>query len=587
MTQTRRSTKGSQLTSAEIDANFDGLQNLSDTQFTAAGAGAVPRPVQSKERDIVSVFDWFTPAQIADVQSNTGVPTLDVSTAIQAALDAAPSTAGGIVAPGGYEVHFPYGVYGIPTGIKIGKPANGKRLLLSGSAGLTGAYGTTFKNTTAPNVDMIDASSIVIDVFSMYGIVLWGAGKGAGTGRGVVLGDNSSATKTVFDSQISRCWFSNIPDACIAGENIADFQIFDNVIENSAVAVRIKNSTVSGGNDGGNRIYDNTIYSCGIGVHQITGGAFGGQDNRITDNIFWFCGTNPGGVGDDTHAAVILDMTGSPAIRDTVIADNTFRACVNDILLLGHNGSYTGNTGVNAISVLANHSDRGYRRFLQIDGANNTRVIGNTIDSCGQEATNTYDAIEVKGTADSCFFDANSVSTSSGVFNRYGLNLGATTTNTTVGINDFNGATANENITAGATFSNRGVMRFIWTPILEGDGGVPGTNTYTSSGTGSRIGSLITIQGQITLTVFDAATTGNMRIKGIPFLCAENINFTLGAYGGVTMPANTVLTLRANPSATQANLLSSNFAGGGLAALAKAAIGNAFTVNFSAVYMQQ
>jgi hypothetical protein len=585
MTQTRRSTKGSQLTSAEIDANFDGLQNLSDTQFTPAGAGAVARSVQAKERDIVSVFDWFTPAQIADVQSGTGVPTLDVTAAIQAALDAAPDSSGGTIGSGGFEIHFPYGVYGI-TGIKIGKPAHGKRLILSGS-GMAGATGTLLKNTTAPNTDMIDASSIVIDTFSMYGIGLWGAGKGTGTGRGLVLGDNSSNTKCIFDSQYSRIWITNMPDACIAGENISDVSVFDSALENSAVAIRIKNSPISGGNDGGNKLYALTVYGCDIGLDYIAGGSFGGNDYRASDIIFWFCGKNPGGVGDDTHAAVIMDMNGSPAIRDAVLADLTFRACVNDILLLGHNGSYTGNTGVNAISILNCHSDRGYRRFLQIDGANNVRVIGCTIDSCGQEATNTYDAIEVKGTADSCFFDANSVSTSSGVFNRYGLNLGATTTNTTVGINDFNGATANENITAGATFSNRGVMRFIWTPILEGDGGVPGTNTYTSSGTGSRIGSLITIQGQITLTVFDAATTGNMRIKGIPFLCAENINFTLGAYGGVTMPANTVLTLRANPSATQANLLSSNFAGGGLAALAKAAIGNAFTVNFSAVYMQQ
>lgn len=51
--------------------------------FTPAGAGAVTRTVQDKERDIVSVFDSMTAAQIADVRANA--LTLDVTTAIQTA----------------------------------------------------------------------------------------------------------------------------------------------------------------------------------------------------------------------------------------------------------------------------------------------------------------------------------------------------------------------------------------------------------------------------------------------------------------------------------------------------------------------
>lgn len=556
--------------------------------FLQSGTGAVARTLQSKERDVVSVFDFMTAAQIADVQNGTGVPTLDVTSALQAAYDSAPDSSGGTQGAGGFEVWHPYGVYGIATGpLKIGKSAHGKRMILSGSTGMIGATGTILKNVTSSNVDIIDASSIVIDTFSMYGLVLWGNGKGTGTGRGVVLGDNAFSTKCLFDSQISRCWFTNIPDACIAGENITDYQIFDNGIENSAVGVRIKNSTVSGGNDSGNRIYDNTIYGCGIGVHQIAGGSFGGNDNRITDNIFWFCGTNPGGVGDDTHAAIVMDMNGSPAIRDSVISNNTFRACVNDIFLLGHNGSYAAGTGVNAISVIGNHSDRGYRRFIQINGANNIRVIGNTIDSCGVEANNTYDAIQITGTSDSCFVDGNSNTIIAGLSCRYGLFLDSATTNTTVGVNDFTGASGNENFAAGATLSNRGVMKGTWTPILFG-GTTAGTNTYAvQSGTWARIGGLVHLQGVIVLSAFDAATVGVMQIKIPPFLCAENANFTLGAYGGVTMPANTVLALRMNPATAFISLISSNIAGGVLAALDKATIGAGFSIYFSAVYMAQ
>jgi len=552
----------------------DPLLDSSNVTFTQAGTGAVKRTAQAKLRDIVSVKDFGA----------IGDGSTDDTAAIQAALDSLPNSSGGTTGSGGYTILFPPGVYKVTSAIRIGNPGAGKRLILTGP-GLIGATGATLKNTTNSNVDIIDASSIVIDTFSMYGLVLWGNGKGTGTGNGVKLGDTSSATKTLFDSQISRCWFTDIPGACIDGQNISDFQIFDNGIENSSVGVRLLNSTVSGGNDSGNRVYSNTIYGCGIGVHQITGGSFGGNDNRITDNMFWFCGTNPGGVGDDTHAAIILNMTGSPAIRDSLIESNTFRACVNDVLLLGNNGSYPGNTGVNAISVIGNHSDRGYRRFLQIDGANNIRVVGNTVDSCGQEANNTYDAIEVIGTSDSCFFDGNSSSTSSGIFNRYGLNLGASTTNTTIGTNDFNGTTAPYNITTGATFSSRGIINGTWTPVLEGST-TAGANTYSvQTGTWSRIGNKIFIEGQITLTAFDAATVGNMRIKNVPFASGQNINATLGAYGGVTMPASTVLTLRATPTTTLLSLLSSNFAGGGLASLDMAAIGAAFTINFSAVYM--
>ena len=54
----------------------------------------------------VSVFDYMTPAQIADVQS--GTPTLDVSTAIQTAVSTNKS------------VYFPAGVYGLITGFSIG-----------------------------------------------------------------------------------------------------------------------------------------------------------------------------------------------------------------------------------------------------------------------------------------------------------------------------------------------------------------------------------------------------------------------------------------------------------------------------------
>lgn len=65
--------------------------------FLQQGTGAVPTTVQRKLYDYVSVHDFMTAAQITDSQS--GTPTLDMTTALQAALNTNKS------------VYFPQGVY--------------------------------------------------------------------------------------------------------------------------------------------------------------------------------------------------------------------------------------------------------------------------------------------------------------------------------------------------------------------------------------------------------------------------------------------------------------------------------------------
>ena len=54
--------------------------------FLQAGVGAVARTMQGKARDVISAFDFMTPAQIADVVAKTAL--LDVTSAVQAFLDA-------------------------------------------------------------------------------------------------------------------------------------------------------------------------------------------------------------------------------------------------------------------------------------------------------------------------------------------------------------------------------------------------------------------------------------------------------------------------------------------------------------------
>jgi hypothetical protein len=88
--------------------------------FIQSGANAVQRTAESKMRDIVSTFDFMTPAEIASVQSN-GV--LDVTVALQNAIAytqaAAISLNNGLGAYSGTApiLYFPKGVYRITASL--------------------------------------------------------------------------------------------------------------------------------------------------------------------------------------------------------------------------------------------------------------------------------------------------------------------------------------------------------------------------------------------------------------------------------------------------------------------------------------
>lgn len=89
---------------ALIVSNLAASSGSSLVGFLQSGIGAVPRTMLSKERDIVSVFDFLTTAQIADIQA--GSLTLDTSTAFKAfaiALTASPGSFA-LIPPGNYKI---------------------------------------------------------------------------------------------------------------------------------------------------------------------------------------------------------------------------------------------------------------------------------------------------------------------------------------------------------------------------------------------------------------------------------------------------------------------------------------------------
>jgi len=101
---------------------------MADTGSTLIGylapyTGAVGRTQQSKNEDTVSVFDFMTPAQITDVQSN--LASVDVTAGIQAAIDSLPlNTADtGVLSPKGFAnggtIQLPRGRYKVTGPITL------------------------------------------------------------------------------------------------------------------------------------------------------------------------------------------------------------------------------------------------------------------------------------------------------------------------------------------------------------------------------------------------------------------------------------------------------------------------------------
>ncbi len=86
-------------------------------------AGSTARTQHSKNTDRVSVFDFMTSGQIADVRSNSAA--IDVTAAIQAAIDSFPlNTANvGVLAPAGFSnggnLYFPSGRYKVTGSINL------------------------------------------------------------------------------------------------------------------------------------------------------------------------------------------------------------------------------------------------------------------------------------------------------------------------------------------------------------------------------------------------------------------------------------------------------------------------------------
>lgn len=116
--------------------------------YQPAGTGAVATTMQSKLRETVSVFDFMTSAQIADVQAGTA--SIDVTTSIQAALN------------DGKRVILPKGIYKITDTLIVGAgQLIGEGVLYASPYATSAVSGTVIKPVGMQNKAAISITGIV------------------------------------------------------------------------------------------------------------------------------------------------------------------------------------------------------------------------------------------------------------------------------------------------------------------------------------------------------------------------------------------------------------------------------------------
>ena len=120
-----------------------------------SGTGAVARTVQDKARESVSVLDFMTAAQIADVQA--GTITLDVTAAINAAV----ASLGGVI---GGKLFMPRGRYKTTSMITL---PSGIILYGEGSHG-----GNSAQRQASTSIYAVHSGSAIISLAGANGVTL-------------------------------------------------------------------------------------------------------------------------------------------------------------------------------------------------------------------------------------------------------------------------------------------------------------------------------------------------------------------------------------------------------------------------------
>lgn len=172
--------------------------------FQQSGTGAVAQIVYDKLRQRVSVFDFMTTEQIADVQAKTAL--VDVTLALQAAIDFAETV-------GGCEMYCPHGIYRITNTLNVGLLGFNSVQLVGDGPGLESGDGGS---TAATIIQWWGATAGGSKMLVQQGVTSWGM-------RGLALdgryrpGYTNTANKPDYAVVLDRTQYSNFENIRITG----------------------------------------------------------------------------------------------------------------------------------------------------------------------------------------------------------------------------------------------------------------------------------------------------------------------------------------------------------------------------------
>lgn len=207
----------------------------------ASGIGAVARTAQSKIRDFVNVFDYFTAAQVSDVVAGTRL--LDVSGAVQMAIDA-------VSAAGGGTVSIPPGRFRLESTLNLRSYVH--LVGVFGENNVGGVVGTK----TGTELSWFGASNgVILRIFSTRlskfdGIFINGNSGAAVTGILLDSDNNPSGSQNEFhrfsirDCYIGVQWGTSGLGAAYAndGTRFSTFTIWSNVAGSKGFVINSGNS---------------------------------------------------------------------------------------------------------------------------------------------------------------------------------------------------------------------------------------------------------------------------------------------------------------------------------------------------------
>ena len=388
--------------------------------FLAAGTGAVARVMQSKERDIVSVFDFMTAAQIADVQARTLL--LDVTTAVQAALTAIGLTGGKLKAPAGsYSVSANLGLTSV-TGVVISGDGMGATIIYDSRTD-TAPYNPT--GSYFGILSFINCTSCGIEDLTLHGAWVKTFVSSGNTGNG-------SRKGTYFSGTSPNCYTHRVEarnfrdEAIYADGNCAGWEVEDCYVpETNSNAINLNNGLIT--QSIGARIVNNYVaMTLGSPIN------VGGGGITVIGNLLSVGNTGqsaPQGVD-----IVTVVSAGRAVISDNIIFDSdTSSSSTNGIHIFGAadatDTAYYQITNNTLINILSDWRDgvSGGICINDADGAvTGTMVIrGNSIVGCGDTNANGR-GIYISGSVSKVFIDGNTIRNKTGLHIDIGVKVDST-----------------------------------------------------------------------------------------------------------------------------------------------------------------